>query len=417
MMDVARERPRSIPKMLYAVAAIASLAILSAWAFLSFTRQENAVVVDRSTLVTDVAQRGTLLRSVTAQGTFAPERVRVVSATQAGVVNEIFVKPGSVVSAGAPIAQMQNPDLEAAVTSAQSALRVAQANLADAREQARASIISQQSNLADARAQLQSNALQARSYAELHKSGMIASLPYQQAQIQAQKSLNEVSNGRAQVSVATADGQAKVAAAQAQVEQAAAQLAAAQAQVDALTVHAATSGIVQSIDVDPGVSVAQSTEIARLADVHELKAVLQVAESDVHVVGIGMLARIDTGNGVFTGRVSHMAPTAQNGTVAVDVSFSEPVPGARPDANVEGTIVIAEIPNAVSIARPAAASDGAVIDVFKIVDGGAMAVRSRVRLGQGSNDRVQVLSGIAPGETVIVSDMSNYSNHDELRLR
>ncbi len=334
------------------------------------------------------------------------------------MVNEIFVKAGSVVQPGTVIAQMQNPALEASATNARSALAVARANLADARQQAQAAIISQQSNLSDAQAQMQTNNLQARSYAELQRRGLVANLTYQQALIQAKKSANDVRSGQAQVNVAASDAQAKVAAAQAQVDQAAAQLAAAQAQVEALSVSAATSGIVQSVDVDPGMSLAQNTEIARIADMHDLKAVLQVAEADVHAVSTGMPARIDTGNGVIAGRVARIAPAAQNGTVAVDVTFSRSLPpGARPDANVDGTIIIAKIPDTISIARPAGASDESTIDLFKVVDGGTRAVRVRVRLGQGSNDRVQVLSGIAPGDTVIVSDMSSYPDQPEIRLR
>jgi len=417
-MDLVRERKRGVPKAAYAVAGIAALVALVAWALSSLTHAQTGTLVDKSTLVTDVAARGTLVRSVSAQGAFAPERVRVAAATQPGVVNAIFVKPGSVVQPGTVLAQMQNPSLEAAAANAQSALQVARANLADARQQAQASIIGQQSTLDDARSQAQSDSLQAASYKQLYAHGMVANLQYQQAQIQAHKTADEVRSRQAQVSVAQADAQAKVAAAQAQVEQAAAQLAASQADVGALTVRAATAGIVQSVDVDPGTSVAQNTEIARIADMHDLKAVLQVAEADVHAVAPGMRAEIDTGNGVISGRVSRIAPAAQNGTVDVDVTFPRALPsGARPDANVNGTIVIARVPNAVSIARPAGAADGGTIDLFKVVDGGTRAVRVRVRLGQGSSDRVQVLSGIAPGDTVIVSDMSNYSDQAVLRLR
>ncbi len=388
------------------------------WAFNSLTHQAATTVVDKSTLVVDVAARGTLVRSVSAQGAFAPERVRVVSATQTGVVNQIFAKAGNSVQPGTVLAQMQNPALQAQQADAISALRVAQANLADARQQVQAAVIGQQSSLSDAQAQSQTDALQARSYAQLHKQGLLAGLQYQQAQIQARRSADDVRNRQAQVAVAQADAQAKVAAAQAQVDQASAQVAAAQEQVAALTVRAAAYGVVQSVDVDPGTSVAQNTEIARIADSHDLKAVLQVAESDVHGVLPGMQARIDTGNGTIAGAVARIAPVAQNGAVAVDVTFSHPLPpGARPDANVDGTIIISKIPGAVSIARPAGASDGASIDLFKVVDGGTRAVRVRVRLGLGSNDRVQVLSGIRPGDTVIVSDMSAYPDQTVLRLR
>lgn len=417
-MDVVRDRKRGIPKGAYAALGIAVLIALAIWALQSLTHQQAGTVVDKSTLVTDVATRGTLLRSVSAQGQFAPERVRVAAATQSGVVNQIFVKAGSVVQPGAMIAQMENPALDAQEANALSALHVAQANLNDARQQAQASVIGQQSTLSDARAQSQADTLQAQSYSQLHKSGLLGTLQYRQAQIQAQKSADDLRNRQAQVGVAQADAQAKVAAAQAQVDQAAAQLSATRQEVDALIVRAATAGIVQSVDVDPGTSVAQNTEIARIADMKDLKAVLQVAESDVHAVSAGMPARIDTGNGTIMGRVARIAPAAQNGTVGVDVTFSRPLPeGARPDANVDGTIILSKIPGAVSIARPAGATDGSTIDLFKVTDGGTRAVRVRVRLGQGSSDRVQVLSGIAPGDTVIVSDMSAYPDQTVLRLR
>jgi HlyD family secretion protein len=92
-------------------------------------------------------------------------------------------------------------------------------------------------------------------------------------------------------------------------------------------------------------------------------------------------------------------------------------PGDRPDANVDGTIVLAKLPDVLSIARPAGATDDSTIDLFKVVDNGARAVRTRVRLGRGSNERVAVLSGLALGDTVIVSDMSAYTDQTELRLR
>jgi HlyD family secretion protein len=157
--------------------------------------------------------------------------------------------------------------------------------------------------------------------------------------------------------------------------------------------------------------------LAHVADVTSLKAVLQVAEGDVHSVIAGMRASIDTGNGAFQGRVSRVAPAAENGTVATDVTFARPLPsGARADANVDGTIFVASVPNALSISRPAGATDDSTIELFKVSDG-TTARRVRVRLGQGSADRVQVLSGLSAGDTAIVSDMSNYIDQTTLRLR
>jgi HlyD family secretion protein len=417
-MDVARPHRLRPSRVLLPLTGALAICALAVYAFVALARPHaSGAVVDRALLVTDVVRRGAFVRSVPAQGLFRPDVVRVAAATQGGVVDALFVKPGSAVAPGTPIARMENPALTAAVEGARSRLDVARANLASAAQQARAAALTQRTALADAQAQAQQSALQARALGSLHRSGLVGDLQYQQAEIAARKNANDVALGRSQLAVAASDGEAKIAAARAQVTEAAAQLAAAQAGVAALTVRAAVSGIVQDVVVDPGSSVAQNTPIARIADTRALKAVLQVAEGDVRAVAVGMRAQVDAGGGARWGRVARIAPSAQNGTVAVDVTLPQLPGGARPDASLDGLIEIARIPSAVSLARPAAASDGSTLELFKVVDGGTRAVRVRVRLGAGSSERVQVLSGLAPGDVVVVSDTSAFSDQTDVRLR
>ncbi|HEX4014504.1 MAG TPA: efflux RND transporter periplasmic adaptor subunit [Candidatus Cybelea sp.] len=416
-MDVIRERSRRLPKWPYAVALGAGALLAIVFATRGMNSRGN-VTVERATLVTDVARAGTLVRSVSAQGAFVPDRVRVVAATQSGVIDQIFVKPGSVVVPGTVVAKMENPSLDAAARDAQAQLAVARADLESAQQQARTEQLTQEGVLDGAQAQMEQSALQAQSLATLHRRGLVADVQYRQAIIASRKDGNDVRIAGAQLGAASADARAKVSAAQARVVQAQAQLDAGRAQVDALTVRSATSGIVQSVELDPGTSAAQNSVIAHVADTSSLKAVLQVAEGDVHAVAPGMRASIDTGNGVLQGRVSRVAPAAGNGTVATDVTFSRPLPrGVRADTNVDGVIYIATIRDALAIARPAGATDGSVTELFKVVDGGKAALRVRVHFGRGSADRISVLSGLEPGDTVIVSDMSNDIDQTMLNLR
>jgi multidrug efflux pump subunit AcrA (membrane-fusion protein) len=416
-VDVIRARSRRLPKWPYAVAAGLVALIVVGWAVRGAGTHAGATV-ERATLVTDVVRQGTLVRSVSAQGTFMPDRVRVVAAAQSGLIDQLFVKPGSAVVPGTVVAQMENPSLDAAARDAQAQLAVARADLESAQQQARTEQLTQQGVLDSAQAQMEQSALQAQSLATLHRRGLVADVQYRQAIIASRKDGNDVRIQTAQLGAASADARAKVSAAQARVVQAQAQLDADRAQVAALTVRSATGGIVQSVEVDPGTSVAGNAVIAHVADTSSLKAVLQVAEGDVHAVGVGMRASIDTGNGVFAGRVARVAPAAENGTVATDVTFARPLPrGVRADTNVDGIVYISSIRNAVSIARPAGVNEGSVSELFKVVEGGKSAVRVRVHFGRGSSDRIAVLSGLEPGDTVIVSDMSNSIDQTTLNLR
>ncbi len=417
-MDVVREKKRSMPRgVLVALIVAALLAAVGVSAYSLSHAGPGGVAVDRATIVTDVATRGTLMRSIAAAGTLVSEEIRVVSVEQPGVVEQVFLKPGASVSPGAAIARLSNPDLEASVVAARSALQVAQAQLVSAQQEAKASSLTQQSTLAGAQAQMQEDVTNVSSLRDLHRSGWVADTTYRIAQIKAQQSQRQVEISRSQISVDSANQDAKVAQAQAQVDEAAATLQAKEAQVDALIVRARSGGVVQSVAIDPGAQVSAGTELARIADQRSLKAVLQVPEGQVHDIAIGMPARIDTGNGTVDGRVARIAPAAQNGSVAVDVVFSRTLPaGSRPDLNVDGTIDLERIANAVSIARPAGAADNTTVGLYRILPDRVHAQLVDVRLGRGSADRVQVLSGVNPGDTVIVSDTSAYGGQPVLRL-
>jgi HlyD family secretion protein len=417
-MDVVRAKPRGFPRGASVALVIAIVVIAAGAALFSLTRPGAGIAVDRASVVMDVAKFGTLQRSISASGALAPQETHVVAAAQPGVIESVFVKPGANVRTGAAIVRLSNPDLDADVISARSQVDVARADLVSAQQQARESALAQRSAFTAAHAQSEMDSTDVSAEAELHREGYVADQTYRVAQIKAAQSQDQLTVARSQIGVDAAEQTAKIAAAQAQLDQAQAQLAAKKAEVDALTVRARSSGIVQSVAVDPGARVDAGAELARIADQHDLMAVLQVPEGQVHAVTIGMPARVDTGNGVVTGHVARIAPSAQDGGVAVDVNFTTVLPpGSRPDLNVDGTIDLQTVRNALSIARPVGAADNTTVSLYKLLPGGTQARLTQVTLGVGSTDRIEILGGLVAGDTVIVSDTSAYAGAPLLRLR
>ena len=148
-----------------------------------------------------------------------------------------------------------------------------------------------------------------------------------------------------------------------------------------------------------------------------LKAVLRIAETQAAEVAPLQEAAIDTRNGIVKGHVVRMDPSAQNGTVAVDVAFDGPLPqGSRSDLSVEGTITIERLPSVTYVGRPAYGQSNSTVGLFKLVEGGRYAVRVNVQLGRTSVNSVEVLSGLKPGDAVVLSDMSRYDAVDRVKL-
>ena len=417
-MDVRRASAPPKRRLLLASATIAVVLVALVAAVTLMLPSNAGPSVERSTVVTDTARRGALTITVAAAGILSAEDVRVIDAIEPGVVQSVDVKPGAVTAPGDVIARMESPDAQAALVQAASSLQVAQAQLRSAQAQLQASALAQRSAVAAAQAQMEVDATNYGTAAELHRNGYVADSAYQIAKIKRNQSQRELTISQSQIGVDAADQAARVAAAQAEVNDARAILSAKQAQIDALTVRAAAPGIVQSVAVDPGVRLDAGAEIATVADTRTLKAVLQVPETQVHDIFIGMPCSVDTGNGTVAGRIERIAPAANAGSVAVDVAFRHALPsGARPSLNVNATIVVSRIPDTVSILRPAGAADDSTVQLYRVTPGSSRAKLVQVRLGRGSVDRVAVVSGLEAGDTVIVSDTSAYSGQRSLTLR
>jgi HlyD family secretion protein len=118
----------------------------------------------------------------------------------------------------------------------------------------------------------------------------------------------------------------------------------------------------------------------------------------------------------LVGTVARIAPVAVNGSVAVDVVLATIAPGLRPAQNVDGTIELFRRARVLTIARPVNARDDTEATLFRVTADGTRAVRTTVRLGAGSADRVAVLAGLRAGEGVIVSDMAAYAASPDLRI-
>jgi HlyD family secretion protein len=57
------------------------------------------------------------------------------------------------------------------------------------------------------------------------------------------------------------------------------------------------------------------------------------------------------------------------------------------------------------------------VELFKLNLDGREAGRVKVKLGRGSTNSIEIKEGLAPGDRVILSDMSSYEGNKIIRLR
>jgi HlyD family secretion protein len=278
--------------------------------------------------------------------------------------------------------------------------------------------LDQKSRVAEARANFESTRLQAEAEAEAARLQAVSQLQARRSKIMAEQlavRLQVEDDRLANLADAT---RAELRAQSARLEQLKNGLARQRQQLDSLQVRAGMTGVVQAVSVQVGQQLTAGAPVARVAQLQELVAELNIPEVQARYLVMGQRAHIDTRNGIVDGKVSRVDPAVENGTVRVEVEFTGELPhGARPDLSVDGVIEIERRSDSLYVARPATGDAESQASVFKLDADGTHARRIAVQLGKASANEVQVLAGLAAGDRIIVSDVSQWSASDELRIR
>ena len=146
-------------------------------------------------------------------------------------------------------------------------------------------------------------------------------------------------------------------------------------------------------------------------------AALRIAETQAKDVTLGQSVNVDTRNGIVAGRVLRIDPAVQNGTVQVDVELTGALPpGARPDLSVDGTIEIERLSDVAYVGRPAFGQPQSEVRLFRIDPATHIATRVPVKLGRSSVNVIEIVSGLNPGDQVVLSDTNAYDQYNRIKL-
>ena len=380
----------------------------------------SAPAVERATLLFDTVKVGDVVRTVRAPGTLVSDHVRLIVATTGGRVEQLPVRPGETVERGRMIVQLSNGDNELAALQVNQQLMLA----ASAATQLRSTLEQQRLSQQAALAQLRSEYLEAQRNEEVLK-GLDQRHLTSRNELMAAHEKREALETRFRVEQERLRGMQaserdQLRLADEQTNGLRRILAEQRARVAALRVTAEASGQLQSLGhptLELGEWVNSGTELARIVTPGDLKAILRVPETQVRDIAPGQAATVDTRNGLVKGHVTRVEPVSQAGQVGVEIAFDEPLPrSARADMGIEGTIVIETMRNVRYITRPSYVATGRTIQMYRVTPNAGVAERTTVSLGRASSNAVEVLQGLARGDSVILSEVPDVTGA-RLKLR
>ncbi len=416
-MDIVRpevKRKKRIRRIIY----IAIILVLLPLVTYGLSRLKPAPpTVDGSVIWTDTVKRGEMLRQVQGLGTLVPETTRIIPAITEGRVEQRLMLAGTKVKADTVILVLSNPQLEQQYMGAKYQLISAEAQYNNLKATLENQLMALRSTAAGIRSQYHVAQMQSDADENMYKQNVGPKINYDKSLVAATELKAQNDLAQKQVDTFAASMQEQMAVQQATIDQDKAQEQLYAHQVDQLKVRPGIDGVLQELPVEVGQEVTPGTELAKVAQPSQLKAQLQIAETQARDIQLNQTASVDTHNGVIPGHVIRIDPAVVNGTRTVDVHLDGPLPeGAVPNLSVEGTVLIEKLTNVLYVGRPVHGEQNSTIGLFKEVPGGKEAVRANVEIGKTSVSTVQILKGLNIGDTVILSDMSAYDNFERIRI-
>lgn len=187
--------------------------------------------------------------------------------------------------------------------------------------------------------------------------------------------------------------------------------------LDEAQIRSPRKAILTYINNRIGAQVNEGSRIAVISDLSHFKVDGEIADTYGDRVAAGGKAVVKIGSEKLEGQVSSVTPLSKNGVISFTVQLEDDSnrrlrSGLKTDVYVMNAVK----EDVLRIANSSYYVGRGDYQLF-VLDGSDELVKRKVRLGDSNFEYVEVVSGLRPGDRVVISDMSQYKNKNKLKLR
>ena len=405
-----RKKERNQKIMKYG--GIASIIVVCMAALISFMQSS----VKRRDLVLSTVDKGTIEVSVSASGKVVPAFEEVINSPIHSRIVEVYRKGGDSVDVGTPILKL---DLQSTETAYKKLLDQEQMKRYQL-EQLRINNETQLSNMA---MNIKVNAMEmSRKEVELRNERYLDSIgsgttdKVRQAELAYNRGVLELEQLRQQY-----ENEKKVKDAELKVKELeftifTRELAEMKRTLDDAQIRSPRKATLTFVETQVGTQISQGQQIAMISDLSHFKVEGEIADTYGDRVAAGGKAIVKIGSEKLEGTISSVTPLSKNGVISFTVQLAnDSHKRLRSGLKTDVYVMNAVKEDVMRIANASFYVGRGDYELF-VLDGDNEIVKRKVKLGDSNFEYVEVVSGLQPGDQVVVSDMSSYKNKNKLKV-
>ncbi len=404
---------RKVKRLLLLGAGVLAVAAAFAAAVANWRDSEHSVSAARLRIAE--VTRGTLVRDAAVNGRIVAAVSPTLYSTAPSSTVTLRARAGDTVKQGDVLAVLESPDLTDELKKEQSSYQELAAEVARQQILARKQKLLAQRDADTAEIERLSAQRTLERYDGVANEGVVAKIDYQKAR-DALKAAEIRARHAGQASTLERDDvELALKTKQAQLERQKLALANAQRRVDELVVRAPVNGFIGTLNVANRSVVQANTPLMTLVDLSALEVELEVPETYVNDLGLGMRAEITVNGATATGKLSALSPEVVKNQVLARVRFDGRQPdGLRQSQRVQARLLIDEKPGVLLLPRGSFVEAEGGRHAYVVRDG--IAMRTPIRLGATSVNAVEIADGLKQGDKVVVAGTETFENARRVAL-
>lgn len=390
------------------VAAVVCIAVL-----ISFMRSS----VNKKDLVFSEVDNGTIEVSVSASGKVVPAFEEIINSPINTRIVEVYRKGGDSVDVGTPILKL---DLQSTETEYKKLLDEEQMK----RYQLEQLKVNNNTYLSDLSMQVKISAMKLnRMEVELRNERYLDSLgsgttdKVRQAELNFNTGKLELEQLRQQYANESKVKEADLKVKELEFNIFSKSLAEMKRTLDDAQIRSPRKAILTYINNQVGAQVAEGSQVAIISDLSHFKVEGEIADTYGDRVAAGGRAIVKIGNEKLEGTVSSVTPLSKNGVISFIVQLNEDNnKRLRSGLKTDVYVMNAVKEGVLRLANASYYVGRGEYELF-VQDSKDEVVKRKVQLGDSNFEYVEVISGLKPGDKVVVSDMSSYKNKNKLKFK
>jgi len=399
------------------VAAIVVVAVASIWAAVPVVQRwaDATISVPRDRVRMATVTRGDLVQDVSVQGRVVAAVSPTLYASAPGNIT-LHVEAGEQVLAGQVLATVDSPELANLLQQAEATLAQREVELERQRIESRQLALEKRKAADLADVALVAARREKRRADLAHEKGVIPEIDYEKAQ-------DDLRNAELAYEHAVADANLfderldfEIRASEFDLGRVRLLADNLRRQVDELSIASPVDGIVGDLLVNQKSAVSRDTPVMAVVDLSRFEIDAQIPESYADDLAIGMRAEVLVGGDRYDGQLVAVSPEIVDNQVASRIRFDGETPGnLRQNQRLTVRVLLAEHPDVTLVQRGQFLDSGGGRIAYVVADDG-LARRREIETGARSLAAVEIISGLQPGDTIVISNLDAFRSAEKVLL-